>query len=147
MRASARAAERRRAVPNALFVVSSVESLPTDLEAVADHVFVTFPWGSLLRGLSEPHGRVLSEIGRISAAGASIRVMWSVTPRDGVDAGDPSVVEEAFRLSGFDVQEARIAMLEEIEETRSSGRSDSAPATIGLRTSCVRHGKDGPTRR
>jgi 16S rRNA (adenine(1408)-N(1))-methyltransferase len=121
MRACARRAQRRGALPNAVFVVAALESLPHDLDAVADRISVTFPWGSLLRGLTEPHGPILEAIRRISAHGASIDVMWSVTPADGMPGvDDPRTVDEAFRMSGFDVQEFRLATPEEIQGTHSS---------------------------
>jgi len=121
MRASAHHAERRGTLPNALFVVSAVESLPDDLAAAADRVTVTFPWGSLLRGLAEPHGPILDGIRRISAPGAAVDVMWSVVPRDGVPGvNDPSTVAEAFRLSGLEVRDVHVATIEEIEEAHSS---------------------------
>jgi 16S rRNA (adenine(1408)-N(1))-methyltransferase len=121
MRTSAHRAERRGSLPNALFVVSAVESVPDELAAAADRVTVTFPWGSLLRGLTEPRGPILEAIRRISAHGASINVMWSVTSRDGVSGlDDPSTIAKAFRDSGFDVHELRLATLEEIRGTDSS---------------------------
>ncbi len=120
MRDSARRAERRGSLPNALFVVAAVESLPYDLPATADRVTVTFPWGSLLRGLAQP-GAVLDGIRRICAREASVRVMWSVTSRDGVSGlDDPSAIAKALRDSGFDVHELRLATSEEIRGTGSS---------------------------
>jgi 16S rRNA (adenine(1408)-N(1))-methyltransferase len=120
MRASARRAERRDAFPNTLFVVSSVEFLPDDLDALADRVTVSFPWGSLLRGLAETQGHVLAAIERICVPEASIEVVWSVIPRDGTPRVDPGEVAEAFRRSGFGVRELREATLAEIEATHSS---------------------------
>ena len=121
MHASARRAERRGSLPNALFVVSAVESLPDDLAAAADRVTIAFPWGSLLRGLAEAQGPILEGIRRISAPGAAVDVMWSVLPRDGVPGvDDPTRVEEAFRLSGFEVREVHVATAEEIEQAHSS---------------------------
>jgi hypothetical protein len=140
MRASARRAERRETLPNALFVVSAVETLPDELDGLADRVTVTFPWGSLLQGLFEPNGPVLDAIGRISAPGSSIRAIWSVTPSDGVShLNDPSVVENALRLSGFDVQPVRRATPEEIREAHSSwakrlGAGRQRPAYIARAT-------------
>jgi 16S rRNA (adenine(1408)-N(1))-methyltransferase len=121
MRACARRAERRGALPNAVFVVAAVESLPDDLDAVADRISVTFPWGSLLRGLTEPSGPILEAIRRVSAHGASIDVVWSVTSRDGVSGlDDPSTIAKGFRDSGFHIHELRLATPEEIQGTHSS---------------------------
>jgi 16S rRNA (adenine(1408)-N(1))-methyltransferase len=98
-----------------------VEWLPEDLDGVADEISVTFPWGSLLHGLAEARGPILDAIGRISAHGASIDVMWSVTSSDGVfGLDDPSAVAKAFRESGIGVQELRVATPEEIQGTHCS---------------------------
>ena len=146
MRTSAHRAERRGSLPNALFVVSAVESLPDELTAAADRVTVTFPWGSLLRGLAQP-GAVLDGIRRICAREASVRVMWSVTSRDGVSGlDDPSTIAKAFRESGFAVKELRLATPQEIQGTGSSwakrlGAGRDRPAHL-LRAS-ARSSSDG----
>jgi len=41
----------RGGVENALYVVADVANLPTELNAVADQVFINLPWGSLLQGI------------------------------------------------------------------------------------------------
>ena len=38
--------------PNALFIQASVESLPDELNGIANEVHVHFPWGSLLRAVA-----------------------------------------------------------------------------------------------
>jgi 16S rRNA (adenine(1408)-N(1))-methyltransferase len=76
MRDSTRKAARSKGgVPNALFVVSAVESLPEDLAAIADEVRITFPWGSLLLGVLGHDADVLAGIARIAKPGAPIRVL------------------------------------------------------------------------
>src|SRR3954452_2490382 len=120
MRDAARRAARGR-IANAAFVVAAAEAMPVDLEGVVDRITLSFPWGSLLRGLVEAHGPVLSGIRRISAAQASIRVVWSVTARDGIPSlRDPAAVGEAFGRAGFEVRQIRAATRAEIEATHSS---------------------------
>ena len=41
----------RKRRPNALFVISNVLALPVELNGLASHVTINFPWGSLLEGL------------------------------------------------------------------------------------------------
>ena len=40
-----------RKLPNALFVIASAQSLPRELNGLASHVSINFPWGSLLESL------------------------------------------------------------------------------------------------
>ena len=40
-----------RKLPNALFVIASAQSLPFELNRLASHVNINFPWGSLLESL------------------------------------------------------------------------------------------------
>ena len=66
--------------PNALFIQASVENLPTELEGVADEVHVHFPWGSLLKAVSNGDQNVLRGIRRICAADALLEVVTGVDP-------------------------------------------------------------------
>ena len=40
-----------RKLPNALFVIASAQALPQELNGLASHVTINFPWGSLLESL------------------------------------------------------------------------------------------------
>lgn len=44
-------ANSRIKLPNALFVIASAQALPYELNGLADHVVINFPWGSLLESL------------------------------------------------------------------------------------------------
>jgi len=41
----------QRKLPNALFVITSAQSLPRELNGLVSHVSINFPWGSLLESL------------------------------------------------------------------------------------------------
>ena len=41
----------QRKLPNALFVIASAQALPQELNGLASHVNINFPWGSLLESL------------------------------------------------------------------------------------------------
>jgi hypothetical protein len=41
----------RSRLPNVLFVIASAQALPQELNGLASHVTINFPWGSLLEGL------------------------------------------------------------------------------------------------
>ena len=74
---SAKAAKKpdRGGAPNALFVAASIELLPPELARVADEIFVTLPWGSLMRGIILGDAAVLFAIGSLGREGASLRIV------------------------------------------------------------------------
>lgn len=61
-------------VQNALFVVSSLEQLPDDLNGLADEVHVGYPWGSLLAAFVEPRSEWLARIYKLAKPGAPVHV-------------------------------------------------------------------------
>jgi 16S rRNA (adenine(1408)-N(1))-methyltransferase len=122
--ASARVARRKTAIPNALFVVAAVESLPTEIHAVADRITINFPWGSLLRGVVEGSSDVLGPIARAAVSGAEVSLLFSIEPRDVTSAGVRPPIEgelsDRWTAGGFDVVDLRPAWTEEIAATGSS---------------------------
>jgi 16S rRNA (adenine(1408)-N(1))-methyltransferase len=74
---SAKAARRpeRGGLPNVLFVVASVELLPDELRGVASEIFVTLPWGSLMRGIILAEPAVLHGIASLARDGAGVRIV------------------------------------------------------------------------
>ena len=44
-------ANSQRKLPNALFVIASAQSLPQELNGLASHININFPWGSLIDSL------------------------------------------------------------------------------------------------
>jgi 16S rRNA (adenine(1408)-N(1))-methyltransferase len=120
MRDSSRKAARSKGgVPNALFVVSAVESLPGDLEAIADEVRIAFPWGSLLLGVLGHDVDVLAGIARVAKPGARICALVSVTDRDGLGV-TTDVDAAAYAAHGLRLVEARPATADEIAAADSS---------------------------
>ena len=112
-------APKKGGLPNALFVVASVEALPDELHAIADEVRVTFPWGSLLRGVVGEDPAVLAGIALVAKRGAEVRALLSVTERDGLGVTD-RVDRVAFDEHGLQVVEERPATADEIDATGSS---------------------------
>ena len=53
--------------PNVLFVQSSIEDLPAELDGVANEVHIHFPWGSLLRAVATGDKEALYNLRRICA--------------------------------------------------------------------------------
>jgi 16S rRNA (adenine(1408)-N(1))-methyltransferase len=117
---------KRGGLPNALFVVSVAESLPSELDEFADAVTVHFPWGSLLRGLLVAESDMLSSIARVMQRGAALSVLLSVTEHDritgfdGFDEQTIAVLAPAYAANGLRLEECHPATAEEIARSHSS---------------------------
>ena len=135
---SRRAARRKGGVPNAMFVVAAVEALPPELDGLVDDVRIHFPWGSLLRSLLLADPAVILPLARICRTGASVQVVWSLTPRErgtGLLAADPRALVATLAGLGLAVDELREASPEEVVATGSSwakrlGVGRARPATL-----------------
>jgi 16S rRNA (adenine(1408)-N(1))-methyltransferase len=57
---------RRGGLGNVLYVIASVESLPSELEGLAEQIYVNFPWGSLLQGIVLGDQKMLASITEVS---------------------------------------------------------------------------------
>jgi 16S rRNA (adenine(1408)-N(1))-methyltransferase len=79
----------RAGLPNAVFVAAGVETLPHELDGLADLVTVRFPWGSLLRGALGLDPAVAAAIGRLVAPTGGLEMTVSVQDRDAVGGGRP----------------------------------------------------------
>ena len=55
----------RKKLPNVMFVVGSVEQLPSELLNSAKKIFINLPWGSLLSTLVLPNDKNLKSIGNL----------------------------------------------------------------------------------
>lgn len=116
----------RGGVANALFVVAAIERLPPELDTVADHVTIHFPWGSLLSGLIAGDERVVGGLAGIARLGARIRLLLSVLERDrlrvvsGHDDRSFESLDPAYGRHGLRLMDVRPATREEIDASRSS---------------------------
>lgn len=61
---------------NALFVLGSVENLPTELEGIAEIVYINFPWGSLLGGIAGADEKVTENISSLVKTGGKLDVTF-----------------------------------------------------------------------
>ena len=100
--ASRRAARKpaRGGLPNALFVVAAAESLPFELEGAFDEVTVHFPWGSLLRGVTNADGSILCGFSRVLKAGGSLHILLSITDREASAGLEPLTAKRLDWLRG-----------------------------------------------
>ena len=65
----------RGGVENAVFVLASLERLPSALEQLAGEVSVNFPWGSLLRAVGAPEHEGMQRIARLLRRGGSLTAL------------------------------------------------------------------------
>lgn len=65
-------------LPNAMFVQAAVESLPEELDGIANEIYVQFPWGSLLAAVAGGDAQVLCSIRRIAAAGCLLTIIIGI---------------------------------------------------------------------
>ena len=110
---------RRRHLANAVFVVANAEALPTELDHTANALHVHFPWGSLLSGLIDGDDSVLSGIARIARPGATITLLLSVMPRDGV-RGVEHLDPSAYAEHGLDLCTQRPATAVDLDAAHST---------------------------
>lgn len=104
-------------LPNVLFIQAAVESLPAELDGVADEVHIHFPWGSLLGAVAAGDEAVLRNLRRICAPDAWLEIVIALDPerdraeveRLGLDPLSPEFLETTliprYRAAGFDVVE------------------------------------------
>jgi 16S rRNA (adenine(1408)-N(1))-methyltransferase len=118
---SSRRAWRHDALPNALFAVAAAERPPEALHGLAGSLTVSFPWGSLLRGLLGGDAAVLAGVARLMAPGAEGAVLLSVVPRDGMPPVPPRAsLAPAYACHGLDLAEMRPATPQELAASGSS---------------------------
>ena len=104
-------------LPNVLFIQAAVETLPAELDSVADEVHVHFPWGSLLRAVATGDEIVLRGLRRLCVPGALLEIILGLDPsRDsseiealGLSPLTPEFLEMTlvprYEASGFEVLE------------------------------------------
>jgi len=66
---------RKGGLPNALYVIASAEELPPELNGLAQAIYISFPWGSLLEAVLLGHQNVWAGITRIATPRASLDML------------------------------------------------------------------------
>lgn len=79
---------QRGGAANALFVVSSLETLPEELAGLADRLTINFPWGSLLRAVALPEADALACIARLCRPRATLEIVLSFDPERDLRAAE-----------------------------------------------------------
>lgn len=91
---------RKDKLENAFFVLGSVELLPKELIGVADLVYIHFPWGSLLGGISRADNKVIKSISSLVKSGGKLEMIFGYSQE-----AEPS---EAKRLELDQLNEEKI---------------------------------------
>ncbi len=117
---SHRAARPRTVLPNARFAVSSLETLPVELDGRFDLVTVHFPWGSLWDAATAHDPRQAARLAALVRAGGELRLLLSRAERDGTPNLEPEAVAAAHVARGLTVAEMRPAGLEDAAAAHSS---------------------------
>lgn len=125
---SARAARKaeRGGLSNVLYVVASAEQITADLRAIADEMYITLPWGSLMRGLILADPQVLDGIAAIARPNAAVRIVLNTRifedpiPLEARDLPDltPAYIHDrlasAYARHGIVITEARLMSGDEV---------------------------------
>jgi 16S rRNA (adenine(1408)-N(1))-methyltransferase len=109
-----------------MFLLGTAERPPAELERLANHVTVQFPWGSLLRGCVGEDEAVAAGIASLVAPGGELELLLAPATRDRLDGlpTEPAAIvaaaARAFEPFGFGPVEGRVATEDEIRATRST---------------------------
>ena len=106
--------------PNALFVVASAESLPHELDDLADTLSINYPWSSLFTALVLPDPAILAGLRRLTRPGAELLALLNQTVLDdrpyAERLGLPPLTDDrldaelrpAYLAAGFAIREQRV---------------------------------------
>ena len=64
----------RNRLENALFVIGSIEILPVEFPSIANKLYITLPWGSLLKSITKPTKEIVAKIKRIMKIPGSLEI-------------------------------------------------------------------------
>lgn len=99
-----------RAPENTLFVIANAEMLPPELDGLAAHITINFPWGSLLTGLLNNHAGLMDGLHRMLSGTLEIRLNGGALAEAGWSLEDGTgQICDVLMMNGFKV--ARPAML------------------------------------
>ena len=117
---------------NLLYLLSSVESLPEELNGISNEILILFPWGSLLRSVACGQTEVLQGLKSISAASASLKIVIGFDPQTDKNElqrlGIPPLSLEyihqtlvpLYQNAGFKLQTAELLTEQDWEKLKTS---------------------------
>ncbi|HJT63911.1 MAG TPA: class I SAM-dependent methyltransferase [Candidatus Limnocylindria bacterium] len=109
----------RRGLPNARFVVASLEALPPELDGLVDQLTVHFPWGTLRDAAIGRDAMATARLARLLAPAGRLELLVADGERDAAAHLDPAAVVVAYAAVGLEV-EARPATLADAIGAHSS---------------------------
>jgi 16S rRNA (adenine(1408)-N(1))-methyltransferase len=110
----------RGGLPNARFVVASLEALPSELDGLVDQLRVHFPWGTLRDAAIGRDVMATARLARLLAPAGRLELLVADGERDAAAPLHPAAVVSAYAALGFAVSEARRATLEDAIAAHSS---------------------------
>jgi 16S rRNA (adenine(1408)-N(1))-methyltransferase len=119
---SARAARKpaRGGLANLLCITGTIEQPPEELRAMADELYVTLPWGSLMRGLVVGEDTVLKGLASLGREGARLHIVLNTrifdepVPLEARDLPEPTPeyvragLSPKYVRSGIRIEDARV---------------------------------------
>lgn len=101
------AARSRRAPANVLYLIANVLELSIELDGMATHLTINFPWGSLLTGLLDGDTTLYHRLSAITRPSAQLAIWLNAGAMSeagvDLDAGAKSV-RRLLRDAGFEMQ-------------------------------------------
>lgn len=122
----------RERMPNVAYVRASIETLPRELDGIADRVTIVLPWGSLLSAVALPSVAALRNLRAACQPGARLSAILGSDPvRDQAELGRlgvPSLaakgladrVEDGYAAAGFRIDRVRTLAAAEIARVPST---------------------------
>ena len=109
-------ANSRSKLPNALFVIASAQALPQELNGLASHVTINFPWGSLLESLLGSEGSLAGQLLWITRPFAALDIHLNaealVTAGRTLEAGaeqiEHGMISEGWRIKSRSWMDASV---------------------------------------
>jgi 16S rRNA (adenine(1408)-N(1))-methyltransferase len=134
----------KKRLSNTLFVLSSIEQLPTELFGIADYVQIWFPWGTLLEYIAKPDLNMVYKITNLLKNNGQLEIVFgydeklepAATKKHNLEQLDTLTVNEKI-AAAFKYSSVKITRLKELKKAELRKRE----STWGKRLS---YGKDRP---
>jgi len=110
----------RGGLPNARFVISSLEALPGSFDGIADLVTIHFPWGSLRAAAAGHEPALTARLARLVRPAGRLDLLFADAERDGGRPIDLDAVRAGYELLGLHPVETRPASLADAVAAHSS---------------------------
>ncbi|MBI2620754.1 methyltransferase domain-containing protein [candidate division WWE3 bacterium] len=118
----------REGLCNLLFVIGSLENIPTELLDTANMVYINLPWGSLLKAIVEPQITQLRDISKLLKKDGELQILLGYDPKlePKLDLGNltPEIftnrVIPTFRNLGFEVLRFELLDKDDLKEIQTT---------------------------